>query len=50
MNWAVGKLVTHSSYNYAFVVMAGLHPLALVLLWRLRRPRDQKSVGERDFS
>ena len=37
MNWAVGRLVTHYSYGPAFVVMAALHPLALLLVWRLRR-------------
>jgi ACS family hexuronate transporter-like MFS transporter len=35
MNWAVGSLVTHHSYGPAFLVMAGLHPLALLLVWRL---------------
>ena len=36
MNWAVGLLITHHSYGPAFVAMAGLHPLALPLIWRLR--------------
>lgn len=36
MNWAVGSLVTYHSYDPAFLVMAGLHPLALLLLHRLR--------------
>ena len=37
MNWAVGRLLTHASYGPAFFVMAGLHPLALLLVWRLRK-------------
>lgn len=37
MNWAVGKLVTHASYGPAFWIMAGVHPLALFLIWRLRK-------------
>jgi ACS family hexuronate transporter-like MFS transporter len=37
MNWAVGRLVTHASYGPAFVVMACVHPLAILLVWRLRR-------------
>jgi MFS transporter, ACS family, hexuronate transporter len=37
MNWAVGRLVTDYSYSPAFLVMAGLHPLALLLVWRVRR-------------
>jgi hypothetical protein len=37
MNWAVGRLVTHTSYGPAFFVMACVHPLALLLVWRLRR-------------
>jgi ACS family hexuronate transporter-like MFS transporter len=37
MNWAVGHLVTHYSYAPIFLVMGGLHPLALSLVWRLRR-------------
>lgn len=36
MNWGVGRLVTHASYGPAFLVMAFLHPLALLLVWRLR--------------
>lgn len=35
MNWAVGLLVSHHSYDLAFLVMAVLHPLALLLVWRL---------------
>ncbi len=37
MNWAVGKLVTHASYGPAFWIMAGVHPLAILLIWRLRK-------------
>jgi len=37
MNWAVGRLVTHASYGPAFFVMAAVHPLALLLVWRLRK-------------
>lgn len=37
MNWGVGKLVTHSTYDVAFTIMACLHPLALGVLWKLRR-------------
>jgi MFS transporter, ACS family, hexuronate transporter len=37
MNWAMGRLVTDYSYGPAFLVMAGVHPLALLLVWRLRR-------------
>ncbi len=37
MNWAVGKLVTHASYGPAFWIMAGVHPLAVLLIWRLRK-------------
>jgi len=37
MNWAVGRLVTHYSYGPAFVAMACVHPLALLLNWRLRK-------------
>ncbi len=37
MNWSVGQLVTHYSYAPAFLAMACVHPLALLLIWRLRR-------------
>lgn len=37
MNAAVGHFVADYSYTPVFLVMAGLHPLALLLLWRLRR-------------
>lgn len=37
MNWLVGHLVTHFSYGPAFVALAFLHPLALGILWRMRR-------------
>jgi hypothetical protein len=38
MNWAVGRLVTNYSYAPAFFVMACVHPLALMLVWRVRKP------------
>ncbi len=37
MNAGVGKLVTHFSYTPAFLIMAFAHPLAIFLIWRLRR-------------
>ncbi len=37
MNKAVAWLVTHRSYDECFYLMAIVHPLALLLLWRLRR-------------
>lgn len=37
MNKAVGAIVTQHSYGPAFYLMAILHPLALLLLWRLRQ-------------
>jgi hypothetical protein len=37
MNWAVGRLVTNASYGPAFVVMACVHPLAILIVWRLRK-------------
>jgi ACS family hexuronate transporter-like MFS transporter len=36
MNWTVGHLVTHYSYDPAFLLMAALHPFALILIWHLR--------------
>lgn len=38
MNKAVGAIVTDHSYDPAFYLMAALHPVAWLLLWRLRRP------------
>lgn len=38
MNSAVGKIVSQGSYAPAFVALAFVHPLAIVILWRLRRP------------
>ena len=38
MNKAVGAIVTQHSYAPAFYLMAILHPMALLLLWPLRRP------------
>lgn len=35
----VGQLVTHVSYTPVFVAMGFLHPLALLLLWRIRADR-----------
>lgn len=37
MNAGVGKLVTHFSYTPAFLIMAFAHPVAIFLIWRLRR-------------
>lgn len=37
MNSVVGQLVTHYSYSPAFVAMACVHPLAIALVWRLRK-------------
>lgn len=34
----VGQLVTHVSYSPVFVIMGGLHPLALLLIWRADAP------------
>ena len=42
MNKAVGAIVTDHSYNPAFYLMAALHPIAWLLLWRLRRPSAAK--------
>ena len=39
---AVGHLVTHFSYKPVFVLMAFLHPCALLLLWRLRTPLSRE--------
>lgn len=39
MNKAVGMLVSSHSYSPAFYLMVALHPIAWLLLWRLRRPR-----------
>jgi ACS family hexuronate transporter-like MFS transporter len=37
MNSLVGKLATQGSYTPAFLALAFVHPLAIVILWRLRR-------------
>jgi hypothetical protein len=37
MNAGVGRLVTHFSYTPAFIIMAFAHPVAIFLIWRLRR-------------
>jgi len=37
MNKSVGWLVAHRSYDDCFYVMACLHPLALLLVWPLRK-------------
>jgi ACS family hexuronate transporter-like MFS transporter len=37
----VGQLVTAYSYTPVFALMGLLHPLALLLLWRVREGRDQ---------
>ncbi len=47
MNQAVGRLVTHISYEPAFHFMLLLHPLAWLLLWPLRaHGAKEKGVGE----
>lgn len=38
MNKAVGWVATDYSYSPVFYAMAALHPMALLLLWSLRRP------------
>lgn len=43
MNKAVGAIVTDHSYSPAFYLMAVLHPIAWLLLWRLRRPSPVSS-------
>jgi len=35
---AIGHLVTHFSYRPVYLMMAFLHPCALILLWRIRTP------------
>jgi ACS family hexuronate transporter-like MFS transporter len=46
MNWAVGRLVTNYSYAPAFFVMACVHPLAMLLAWRLRKaPQGDSRPG-----
>lgn len=37
MNKAVAWLIDHRSYDDAFYIMAVLHPVALLLVWRLRK-------------
>lgn len=37
MNSAVGRIVSQGSYAPAFIALAFVHPLAIVVLWRLRR-------------
>lgn len=37
MNKGVAWLIDHHSYDYCFYVMACLHPLALLLVWNLRK-------------
>ncbi len=46
MNEAVAYLVQHYSYDYWFFVMAGLHPVAWLMLWggRVHRPRKSASA------
>lgn len=41
----VGRLVTHFSYSPVFVIMGCLHPLALILIWRVvaSKPRGEPS-------
>jgi ACS family hexuronate transporter-like MFS transporter len=37
MNSAVGKLAGQGNYATAFLALAIVHPVAIALLWRLRR-------------
>ena len=37
MNKAVAWFIDHRSYNDCFYVMAGLYPVALLLIWNLRK-------------
>ena len=37
MNKAVAWFIDHRSYNDCFYVMAGLYPLAFLLVWNLRK-------------
>ena len=37
MNWSVGRLVSGMSYAPAFLILAFLHPIALAIIWGLRR-------------
>jgi len=39
MNWGVGYLLAHRSYTAAFYGLACVHPVAIALIWHLRRPR-----------
>ena len=40
MNKGVAWLIDHRSYNDFFYIMAVMHPLALLLVWRLRKPAN----------
>lgn len=44
MNRAVGNLVTHHSYDPAFTAMLVMHPIAWLLLWRLRTRRSKTQL------
>lgn len=35
---AIGHVVTQLSYKPVYIMMAFLHPLALLLLWNIRDP------------
>jgi len=37
MNKAVAWFIDHRSYNECFYVMAALYPMALLLIWNLRK-------------
>jgi len=39
MNQAVAWLIMHRSYSYCFYLMTLVHPVAICLIWRLRKPR-----------
>lgn len=40
MNKAVAWFIDHRSYNECFYLMAGLYPVALLLIWNLRQRRN----------
>ena len=39
----VGRLVTYVSYTPVFLLMSVMHPLALILIWRVARLRRKTS-------
>ncbi len=41
----VGRLVTHFSYSPVFVIMGCLHPLALILIWRVASAKGRVNIA-----